>query len=180
MFNPIQDLGGVGLYINNCLEDAEDILLSTSNKTWEEDFRPGGLLLGYRCSIDDSEEKYQIIHSAMLKAAELFLNKTGRYLSDYRVGSNYYKIFKWDTPVPMMGRHADKWYVDDELVVPDISLVMYLTSDFEGGNLIFAGLNKSIKPQAGDIVVFDSTTLHEVSEVLSGRRITTQLFLFHN
>jgi predicted 2-oxoglutarate/Fe(II)-dependent dioxygenase YbiX len=56
---------------------------------------------------------------------------------------------------------------------------MYLTGDFEGGNLTFVDLNKKIKPEAGDIVVFDSNTLHAVESVLSGRRITTQLFLRH-
>jgi hypothetical protein len=178
-FDPIETLGTQGLYINNCLDDPESLLLLTKDMEWHEDFRANGEKLGYRCSIDQNEEVYDAIHSAMIKAAEIFLERTNRSIDDYERIHNYYRIFKWETPMYPMHPHADSWNIDGELVVPDITLVMYFTGDFEGGNLTFVDLNRKIKPEAGDIVVFDSITLHGVESVLSGRRITTQLFLRH-
>jgi hypothetical protein len=176
-FDPIELLGASGMYINNCLDDAESLLLITKNKQWRDDLRANGQRIGHQCSVNETDEEYDIIHSAMLKAAGIFLDSTNRSINDYKKVYNFYKIFKWETPMDNMAPHADSWFVDGELVVPDITLVMYFTGDFEGGELSFVDLNKSIKPESGDIVVFDSTTLHGVEPVLSGRRITTQLFL---
>lgn len=178
-FDPIETLGTQGLYINNCLDDPESLLLLLKDTEWQEDFRANGEKLGYRCSIDHNEEGYDVIHSAMIKAATMFLDSTNRSIDDYEIIYNYYRIFKWETPMYPMAPHADGWEVDGEFIVPDITLVMYFTGDFEGGNLTFIDLDRKIKPEAGDIVVFDSATLHGVESVISGRRITTQLFLRH-
>jgi hypothetical protein len=176
-FDPIELLGDIGMYINNCLDDVESLLSITKNKQWREDLRANGDRIGYKCSINESDKEYEIIHSAMIKAAGFFLNSTNRSINDYEKVYNFYKIFQWETPMSEMAPHADSWIADGETIVPDISLVMYLTSDFEGGELSFTDLNKKIKPKSGDIVVFDSASLHGVEPVLSGRRITTQLFL---
>jgi hypothetical protein len=178
-FDPIETLGTQGIRISNCLDDAEPFLLSTQNMEWDEDFRTNGEKIGYGVSLFEEDYWYDFINSAMLKAADIFLERTNRSTDDYKRIYKHYRIFKWETPMGPMGPHADGWEVNGETITPDISLVMYFTGDFEGGNLTFVDLNKKIKPKAGDIVVFDSNTLHAVESVLSGRRITTQLFLRH-
>ena len=73
--------------------------------------------------------------------------------------------------------HADCW---NELPTyagypsRDISSLVYLTDDFEGGNLFFPDLDIEIEPVAGSAIYFPGNNehLHEVKELLSGNRAT--------
>ena len=60
----------------------------------------------------------------------------------------------------------------------DISSILYLTENFEGGNLVFPDLDIEIEPSAGSVVYFpgDRKHMHEVTEVLSGNRSTCNSF----
>lgn len=177
-FHPIQNIDNNAVIISNCLNDPEDILNSLKSKEWGIDYKQGGIMFGDICYISYNEPKYSDIHEAMLKAADLFLSLDGRNISDYEYKDRFYKILQWHTPMEAMGQHSDQWEENGQPVIPDISLVMYFTDDFEGGELMFKGFDRAIKPQAGDIAVFNSHVSHGVSEVPAGRRITTQLFLF--
>jgi hypothetical protein len=177
-FHPIQNIDKHAILISNCLNDPESILESVSSKVWGIDYKQGGKMFGDICYISYDEPKYSDIHEAMLKAADIFLSLDGRNISDYEYKDSFYKIFKWHTPMEAMGQHPDKWEENGQPVIPDISLVMYLTDDFDGGDLVFKEFDITVKPKAGDIVVFNSNISHGVSEVLAGRRITIQLFLF--
>lgn len=178
MFNPIEPIDRHVMRISNCIDDTKDIVSYFETNNVEEDFRQNGSRLGYRFFITDSDPKYDQIHQSMLRAADIFLLSTHRNLSDYEARYNFYKIFKWETPMDEMSQHADSWMDSDNTVIPDISLVMYFTDDFEGGQVVFGAIDKTVEPKAGDIIVFDSNTLHGVNNVISGNRITTQLFLF--
>lgn len=48
--------------------------------------------------------------------------------------------------------------------------MMYLNSDFDGGEIVFPNLNISYKPQAGDILIYKANILHGVKELVSGVR----------
>jgi len=56
----------------------------------------------------------------------------------------------------------------------DISSIIYLTDDFEGGNLVFPDLDIEIEPAAGSAIYFpsDEKHMHVVTEVKSGNRST--------
>lgn len=56
----------------------------------------------------------------------------------------------------------------------DISSIIYLTENYEGGNLVFPDLDIEIEPCAGSGIYFpgDEEHMHEVTEVLSGDRST--------
>ena len=60
----------------------------------------------------------------------------------------------------------------------DISSLVYLTEDFNGGKLIFSELNLEIEPTAGSAVYFPSSKefRHEVTELLSGVRLVSTCF----
>jgi len=76
--------------------------------------------------------------------------------------------------------HNDSEYFNDDLnkwerVAPrDISVIMYLNDDFEGGELEFPELGLTIRPQRGLIITFPSYCEfpHRVKPVTKGERNT--------
>lgn len=76
----------------------------------------------------------------------------------------------WTLPL-----HCDSWSnlpTHSGYPSRDISSVVYLTGDFDGGNLVFPNLNIQIEPIAGSVVYFPSgeDCMHTVTEVVSGDR----------
>ncbi len=75
-------------------------------------------------------------------------------------------------------RHADAEHFDRErnvwvkILDREISLLLYLNEDFEGGLLDFPVFNYQYRPRAGDLMFFpsDSRFMHEAQPVTSGRR----------
>lgn len=66
-----------------------------------------------------------------------------------------------------MGPHVDDYGNGDD---PNISVVLYLNDDYEGGELFFKEQNIKIKPEAGSIIIFPSVDpyYHESLPVISG------------
>jgi hypothetical protein len=60
----------------------------------------------------------------------------------------------------------------------DISSVLYLNDDFDGGNTYFTQHDISVKPKQGSVVIFpgDRYYIHGVSEVQNGTRFTVPKF----
>lgn len=69
-----------------------------------------------------------------------------------------------------MGSHIDK-NEDDPNDTMDWTALIYLTDDYEGGELIFDDLGISFKPSAGSIVFFPCTFSHMVPNIVSGVKI---------
>lgn len=73
-----------------------------------------------------------------------------------------------------LGAHLDKYdsgHTYDFSYGDALVCNIYL-SDFEGGELIFPDLNKEIKPEMGDVILFPGYLLmHGIKPVLSGKRI---------
>lgn len=69
--------------------------------------------------------------------------------------------------------HSDTWHRQD-VSKRVLSGLIYLNSDFEGGELVFRRQGITVKPEAGMIVLFPSTFAfpHEVNPVRSGERWT--------
>lgn len=74
------------------------------------------------------------------------------------------------------GLHVDNAFMGtgDAALRTDLSFTLFLSSpeDYEGGELVIehAGQTQSLKLQAGDLVLYPSSSLHEVAEVTSGER----------
>ena len=75
------------------------------------------------------------------------------------------------------GTHIDNAFMGagDSRVRTDLSFTLFLTEpdSYEGGelNIDMAGMTHSVKGARGDLVIYPSTTLHQVAEVTRGRRI---------
>ena len=71
------------------------------------------------------------------------------------------------------GRHIDNAYMSSGRA--DLSFTIFLTekSQYEGGELIIENLNSEskFKLNRGEIIIYPSTYLHSVNEVLKGKRI---------
>jgi len=75
-------------------------------------------------------------------------------------------------------RHADSENMDlesqtwNKVIDRDISLLIYLNDDFEGGELSFYKFNYQIRPRAGAVVLFpsDHRYLHQAEKVIKGVR----------
>ena len=183
MFEPITDISTAGILVENCLEDNESLVARLLSMPSAEEKRGNGAVIGKSIFLWDGDDKeqsslYKEVESIMLKASSVFLDKHNKSTEDYPSQQDHYKILIWSPPQPIMVAHSDSWKVDGVRVTPAITNILYLTSDFEGGELHFPDYDITFKPKAGDMVSFFSSTKHEVRPVLSGRRITTQLFFF--
>jgi predicted 2-oxoglutarate/Fe(II)-dependent dioxygenase YbiX len=87
------------------------------------------------------------------------------YLLRYKVGGIYAAHSDAEQAEPQTGRiyrAADR----------DVSALIYLNDDYQGGELRFTKLNYTLQPKAGDLVIFPSGMLfkHESRPVKVGRK----------
>ena len=75
------------------------------------------------------------------------------------------------------GLHVDNAFMGDgaDRIRTDLSFTLFLSDPdtYAGGELSteHAGLTQALKPPAGDLVLYPSTSLHEVKPVTSGTRL---------
>ncbi|QIQ86959.1 Fe2+-dependent dioxygenase [Erythrobacter sp.] len=75
------------------------------------------------------------------------------------------------------GAHVDNALMGtgEERMRTDISFTLFLSppEDYEGGELVVyaAGMTQWIKPQAGELVLYPSSSIHEVRPVTKGARV---------
>jgi len=92
----------------------------------------------------------------------------------YRVATPYYARY---TPGMSYGDHID----DPVMGTPgsqyrsDVSTTIFLNSpdDYAGGELVIGTIygDQSLKPAAGDAVIYPSSSLHHINEITSGTRL---------
>lgn len=113
------------------------------------------------------EQLNQMVMSSLLKNAEyqasVFPLKVATpFYARYAAGMDY--GFHVDDPVmgPLQGRYRS-----------DISTTVFLNDGYEGGELVIktAFGEQSIKLNAGDAVVYPSSSLHKVNPVTKGERL---------
>jgi PKHD-type hydroxylase len=113
------------------------------------------------------EQLNQMVMSSLLKNAEyqasVFPLKVATpFYARYAAGMDY--GFHVDDPVmgPLQGRYRS-----------DISTTVFLNDGYEGGELVIktAFGEQSLKLNAGDAVVYPSTSLHKVNPVTKGERL---------
>jgi hypothetical protein len=176
-FNIVEKIKLRAMHLSNCLEDVEKIVSDLDSKKWTKDTDPVGV--GSLAFITPDEPWYNQINDAMNQAASIFLSNTGRDISDYTYKFDFHRIVRWETKHKPITDHKDVWDPKGDEKVPALTLVLYLTDDYEGGIFRFPLLDKAIKPSAGDIIIFNSDTVHAVDEYLGGNRITIRRFLFN-
>jgi hypothetical protein len=125
----------------------------------------------------DNEELYGI-HSTIFNKVRPCVDDYGNY---WGVGIRSYEAFnfvKYEGAGTHFKIHADH----GPTYVTTVSIVVYLNDDYEGGELWFPRFDLSIKPEAGDIVVFPSTYIYEHAsqDMISGTKYSVVIMSDYN
>jgi predicted 2-oxoglutarate/Fe(II)-dependent dioxygenase YbiX len=214
MFEIAQKIDNYGLYLSNCIsqEDIDELLEISKSDLLEKgssrlgshvviddgigwrDFYKGYSMADQRKSSEISNKVFQKLYPVMVKSMEVYTSHFGLDINDYTMTKPIFWIKTYDVGANI-GNHSDSWESHDgKTLVPAVSIVLYLSSDFEGGELVFIDkdsvffVNKDtgvtvdknekdiiIKPSAGHVAIFDSNKIHKVKQVISGARISTDI-----
>ncbi len=129
------------------------------------DFKVGQGNLGVR---GPSNQALYDMHENAFRYVSQCVDDYGRA---WGAGMSYFEVFnfvKYDGPGTHFRIHADH----GPGYVATVSVVAYLNDEYEGGEIFFPRFNLTIKPEAGDIVVFPSTFVYEHAslEMVSGKK----------
>lgn len=127
------------------------------------------------------DQKILYIKNSLEMAFEMCLNQ---YLANHNLDPSRYNLMTSEIPVrrwtgPGMGPHCDNYDGDSDLA---FSMISYLNSDYEGGEIEFPNHGISIKPEEGSLLIFPSKEpyLHKVNDVISGDRYTSHLSVYNS
>ena len=164
-------------YLTHQLLNAEEINfiekeLEQENQSWENGKKTAGSHaskvknnLQLKRKSDTSKKlstlvKQKILNDHLIKSFTLPKNIHGMMFTKSTKGMSY-------------GRHIDNAYMSSGRA--DLSFTVYLTkkNHYEGGELLIENLTSEniFKLDSGEILIYPSTYLHSVQEVLSGERI---------
>lgn len=141
-----------------------------------KDFKFNSKGLGPRTN--ENAELYDM-HEKIFQAVKRCVDDYGR---TWGVGIQSYEAFnfvKYEGAGTHFKIHADH----GPTYVTTISIVVYLNDDYEGGEIWFPRMdNLSIKPKAGDIVVFPSTYIYEHAsqDMISGTKYAVVIMSDYN
>lgn len=136
-----------------------------------------GLSDGQKYFKYDSSAEFNIGLDIMAGIVE----RTAKTISDHYNNEYYLKSMFWSRMLEggKNTLHMDNWYenFDNELRPRpynkyDRSGLLYLTDDYEGGELYFPNQDLKLKPKAGTFIFFEGNqdVVHEVLQVKSGVR----------
>ena len=185
MFNISKQFDDYGMYLKDCISQEDiDFIVSVSKDT--------SLPTGKQRAVSYVEvsnkgtikgiEAFNKIHPVIKKALEVYAKHFNINIEKYTIYEGYL-IKTWHIGIGI-GPHSDIWESKDGEPVASITIVLYLSSDYDGGEFVFAKgytedkrANKIfIKPEAGDILVFKSGISHWVEPVTRGTRIAVDNF----
>lgn len=140
-----------------------------------KDFKFNSKGLGPRTP--ENAELYDM-HEKIFRAVKACVDDYGHY---WGVGIMSYEAFnfvKYEGAGTHFKIHADH----GPTYVTTVSIVVYLNDDYEGGEIWFPRFDLSIKPKAGDIVVFPSTYIYEHAsqDMISGTKYSVVIMSDYN
>jgi len=162
MFNKIEKIGDLGVYIEDCVAEEkikELIADATSFEKQELRFGTRYTVHSFRSSHANC---FKSTREIMTEGIAKYLELTGRSIDDYKPANDYYAYIAWNEK----GVGAHKQSVDNEgtlLVLPEICAYLFLTDGYQGGEITFIDLDVSISPKAGSMVIFESDSLIQIN-----------------
>jgi predicted 2-oxoglutarate/Fe(II)-dependent dioxygenase YbiX len=171
-------LGDKGLYITDCInQEAVSNILELEKKL----NRPKiDQIHFFRSNIPTLENEFGKYLKSSIDAAILaYINGSNKIPSEYIIRTAY-QMSDWKLN-KSLAPHIDSIKYDHEDTQSPRSIInalLYLTDQYEGGEIVFPEINIAIKPKAGSVVVFDSDLQHGVNAVTSGVRKTLSANLY--
>jgi predicted 2-oxoglutarate/Fe(II)-dependent dioxygenase YbiX len=164
------NLGDKGIYVVDCVNKEyldKLIQLEKTLKSIEQ-------LHYYRCAFELDKGDLSTYLKTNINAAIIeYLNRSNKDKSEY-ILKNHYTMSHW-----MLGKslapHIDTIKYDHEDTHTPRSIInalLYVTDDYEDGEITFPEIGMEIRPKAGSVVVFDADLMHGVNAVKSGTRKT--------
>lgn len=172
------------------IEDLDDICGPEKNITkW-----------GLWTASDDASITYGLSKDGVFSKRNFYSNKdfelykissTVNYISQFAISfycqekrisepwlPDFFTIKKYDVNVDM-GPHVDSNDPTD-INHPVLSGVIYLNSDYEGGEIEFPNQKIKIKPESGSLIIFPSTKpyYHHPQKIIRGHKYMIPLFWF--
>jgi hypothetical protein len=124
-----------------------------------------------------NKELYDIHQKTFNKIKPL----TDDYGGYWGVGIQYFEAFnfvKYDGAGTHFKIHADH----GPAYVATVSIVAYLNSNYEGGEIYFPRFDLTIKPKTGDVIIFPSTYIYEhaSNDMISGTKYSVVVMTDYN
>jgi hypothetical protein len=134
-----------------------------------------------RGSLGPVNEQNSALYEMHESAFQKIKNCTNHYSTSWGVGIQYFEAFnfvKYDGPGTHFKIHADH----GPAYVTTVSVVAYINDDYEGGEIYFPRFDLTIKPQAGDVIVFPSTYVYEHAsqDMISGTKYAIVVMTDYN
>ena len=160
--------------VENFLSEQELLVLHSEAKTDIYNKKVPGQWDGRRSDVDLlSEESKYILKSAHLRILDM-AKKTYGIDVEFIDSQEVPVIVRWPEGYSM-GEHID----DFSSFHYNISTVMYINDNYEGGEIRFVDHDFTIKPKSGTLIMFPGNKYysHEVLEVKNGERYTSAFWL---
>jgi 2OG-Fe(II) oxygenase superfamily len=97
----------------------------------------------------------------------LYFQEHGLNSEDYNIDYNWLVLKRWNVG-SIMGPHFDGSYGEDNKLA--FTAILYFNDNYEGGELYFNNYNVLLKPEAGSMVIFPGSFIHEVKEIKGNNR----------
>ena len=129
----------------------------------------GGDLIAY--------DLVEVIRKAAEELAEKYFKKLD--IKEIPHLPSTFEIKEYNTGADM-GPHFDDYPGNDNQTI--LSAVLYMNDDYEGGELAFTQHDITIKPEAGCLIFFPSTSdyIHQSKIIESGKKYCVPLFYYKN
>jgi hypothetical protein len=164
-------------YENFLTEEEVNVLLDVATSAFEEDWYAADLnphddhYRGKALDLNKHEHATKIIKNIDLRVANLFLNWT----SIVQIGSIVRNTSKLH-PVGLHRDNEDENMIDNRNAYCRFGILMYLNSDFDGGEICYPEYGIEYKPKRG-VLIHHAGNLHGVKAVNSGTRYSMTSFV---
>lgn len=165
------------------IEQEEDITNKDCIQKWQE-WNSDDYIFGYRKVIyenkfNSSSIKYQKIFNELNNSIKNCINEYVEMTKEDIGTISPFGISKYNTR-SYMGSHVDDYEIPGK--IPTVSGVLYLNSNYSGGELFFENQKVKIKPESGDMVIFPSKSpfFHESLEILHGVKYMCPIFCYRS
>lgn len=144
-------------------------------------FEPLHGLALYAKDDEQTKKDFAAIDSRILPLVRVLEKCKEYFLSNYTMENTFtYKrgFLNMMEAGAYLGEHSDDEdvYAGKKSKEIHYSGLLFLSDSYSGGELVFPEIDVSLKPNAGDLVLFKGSLVHGVNKVISGSRFNFVIF----